>query len=146
MKLIVQRVKEAKVEVEGRIVGEIDHGYLLYACIEIGDNDSTVIKACEKVSKLRIFEDETQKMNLDIKSVKGSILSVSQFTLSWNGKKGHRPSFDLSMSGDKAKQMFESFNSHLRMKGLKVASGVFASDMQVHSINDGPVTFILNFT
>lgn len=145
MKLIVQRVKKASVIVEDKTIGAIEHGYLLYVCIEVNDSDMTIKQACEKVSKLRIFEDENQKMNLDIKQVKGSILSISQFTLSWNGKKGHRPSFDGSMSGLQAKQMFDSFNTHLRLKGIKVASGIFGADMLVQSINDGPVTFILNF-
>lgn len=145
MRIIVQRVKEAKVIIENETFGEINHGYLLYVCIESQDTNETLKYAAERIKKLRINEDENQKMNLNIAQTGGSILSISQFTLSWNGKKGHRPSFDGSMSGVEAKQLFEGFNNQLRLQGLKVATGVFGADMLVQSINDGPVTFILNY-
>lgn len=145
MKIVVQRVKEASVEIAQELVGTISNGFLLYVCIEVADQVETIKKATEKISKLRIFEDDTAKMNLNIKQANGAILSVSQFTLSWNGKKGHRPSFDQSMEPEKAKELFNQFNNQLRLMGLKVSTGEFGAEMQVKSINDGPVTFILDF-
>ena len=145
MKIIVQRVKEASVVVNDEVISLISSGYLLYVCIEKNDTLETIKRAAEKVSKLRINEDSKGLMNLDIKQTHGSILSVSQFTLSWNGKKGHRPSFDQSMAPDKAQLLFNEFNNQLRISGIKVSTGEFGEDMLVKSINDGPVTFILDF-
>jgi D-tyrosyl-tRNA(Tyr) deacylase len=145
MKVLIQRVKSAKVEVDEKSTGEIGQGYLLFVCIEVDDTSETLKKAAEKIGKIRINEDDQQKMNLDIKQIKGSILSVSQFTLSWDGSRGHRPSFDRSMPPEKAQEMFDDFNNHLRMQGIKVATGVFGAEMQVSLQNDGPVTFHLEF-
>jgi len=114
MKLVVQRVEEAKVSVDNEEVGSINKGLLLLVCFEQGDDDLKISRAVEKVSKLRIFDDEAGKMNLDISSVKGEILSVSQFTLSWDGSGGHRPSFERSMSPKEARLKYALFNRDLR--------------------------------
>lgn len=145
MKIVVQRVQEAKVTVENEVIGEIGIGALLLVCFEQGDDESTISRAVEKISKLRIFDDESGKMNLDINSVEGEILSVSQFTLSWDGSGGHRPSFEKSMAPQEARLKYALFNRELRSKGLAVKEGKFGAFMKVSLVNDGPVTFLLNF-
>ncbi|HXH74925.1 MAG TPA: D-aminoacyl-tRNA deacylase [Bacteriovoracaceae bacterium] len=145
MKMVVQRVNEAQVTVEGEVVGSIGPGLLVLVCFEQGDDDTSIAKAVDKVSKLRIFDDEAGKMNLDINTVKGEILSVSQFTLSWDGSGGHRPSFEKSMLPQEARLKYALFNRDLRQKGIVVKEGKFGAFMKVSLINDGPVTFILDF-
>lgn len=145
MKLVVQRVNEASVSVENEIVGQIKHGLMLLVCFEQGDEEGAVTKAVEKVSKLRIFDDGEGKMNLDVQAIKGEILSISQFTLSWDGSGGHRPSFEKSMQPQEARLKYALFNRELRAKGITVKEGIFGAFMKVSLINDGPVTFILDF-
>lgn len=145
MKVLLQRVSHAKVIIDERINGEIDNGFLLYVCFEEGDTNSNVEAAITKVINLRIFEDDKNKMNFNLSQVNGQILSISQFTLSWDGSKGHRPSFDKSLSPNKAKILYKYFNDGLINSGLKIEKGIFGADMKVHSINDGPVTFMFNF-
>jgi D-tyrosyl-tRNA(Tyr) deacylase len=145
MKVVIQRVKNAKVEVEGEITGEISKGLLLLVCLEKGDDQSTIEKACKKILALRIFEDENGKMNQNVQQIGGEILSVSQFTLSWDGRKGNRPSFENSMAPDMARLNYALFNKYLRDQGVSVAEGRFAASMQVSLLNDGPVTFHLDF-
>jgi D-tyrosyl-tRNA(Tyr) deacylase len=145
VKVVVQRVQEAQVKVDDNIVGEIESGILLLVCFEQGDDDTAVSRAVDKITKLRIFDDPNGKMNLDITAVKGEILSVSQFTLSWDGSGGHRPSFEKSMSPQEARLKYALFNRDLRSKGIIVKEGQFGAFMKVSLINDGPVTFLLNF-
>lgn len=145
MKIVVQRVQEASVSVDQEIIGAIKNGLLLLVCFELGDDETSLHKAVDKISKLRIFDDPEGKMNLDIQSVKGEILSVSQFTLSWDGSGGHRPSFEKSMSPQEARLKYALFNRELRNRGLTVKEGQFGAFMKVSLINDGPVTFILQF-
>lgn len=145
MKIVVQRVQEAQVSVEGEVLGSIGTGLLLLVCFEQGDDDSCIPKAAEKISKLRVFDDEAGKMNLDVAAVKGEILSVSQFTLSWDGSGGHRPSFERSMAPQEARLKYALFNRELRGKGITVKEGKFGAFMKVSLVNDGPVTFVLNF-
>jgi D-tyrosyl-tRNA(Tyr) deacylase len=145
VKVIVQRVLSAQVEVENKKEGTIQRGYLLYVCFEKEDTYSCIEKSTQKISDLRINEDLNNKMNLNLSQVNGSILSISQFTLSWNGKKGNRPSFEGSMSPTEAEGLYNDFNKSLREKGFQVEPGVFGADMKVKSINDGPVTFIFDF-
>jgi D-tyrosyl-tRNA(Tyr) deacylase len=145
MKIVVQRVNSASVSVDGETVGSIEKGLLLLICFESGDNDESIHKAVEKISKLRIFDDETGKMNLNISQVNGEILSVSQFTLSWDGSGGHRPSFEKSMPPQEARLKYSLFNRNLRQKNIPVKEGKFGAFMKVTLINDGPVTFLLNF-
>ena len=145
MKTIIQRVKHASVRIENKIQGEIGSGLLVYVCFEIGDTHDDILAAVDKITKLRVFEDESQKMNLNVQETGGSILSISQFTLSWDGRKGHRPSFDRSMPPSNAKIMYHTFNKELQNQMMKVQTGIFGANMQVESINDGPVTFFLSW-
>jgi D-tyrosyl-tRNA(Tyr) deacylase len=145
MKVVLQRVKQAKVVVEQKTVGEIEQGYLLLVCFEKDDDDKKMDTCIQKILNLRIFEDDKGKMNLNISQVNGAILSISQFTLSWDGKKGHRPSFDKSMPPEKAKVYYAIFNKKLADAGIKVERGVFGEQMDVSLINDGPVTFHLEY-
>lgn len=145
MKILIQRCTNAKVDIDGETVGSINSGLLLFVCLEEGDEMDKVEEAADKVSKLRIFEDDKGKMNLNVSQAEGKVLSISQFTLSWDGKKGHRPSFDKSMPPRQAQLMYNIFNQKLRDKGLIVETGRFGADMKVSLINDGPVTFHLDF-
>lgn len=145
MKIVVQRVQEASVSVDNEVIGAIGSGLLLLVCFEQGDDDEALNKAIDKISKLRIFDDAEGKMNLDITAAKGEILSVSQFTLSWDGTGGHRPSFEKSMIPQEARLKYALFNRELRNRGFTVKEGKFGAFMKVALVNDGPVTFILNF-
>jgi D-aminoacyl-tRNA deacylase len=145
MKIVIQRAQSAQVTVDDEIVGSIKAGLLILVCFEQADDDACIAKAIEKISKLRIFDDESGKMNLDIQAVQGEILSISQFTLSWDGSGGHRPSFEKSMPPQEARLKYALFNRDLRSKGISVKEGKFGAFMKVSLINDGPVTFFLNF-
>lgn len=145
MKVLIQRVNEAKVVVDNEEVGVINKGLLLYVCFELEDNEINLDAAIEKIIHLRIFEDEKERMHFNIKDANCEILSVSQFTLSWDGSRGHRPSFDKSMPPANARLMYALFNKKLRDNGIRVEEGKFGANMQVYSVNDGPVTFFLNF-
>lgn len=145
MKVVVQRVQEASVSVDNEVIGAIGNGLLLLVCFEQGDDDTSINKAIDKVTKLRIFDDADGKMNLDVQSIKGEILSVSQFTLSWDGSGGHRPSFEKSMPPQEARLKYALFNRELKSRGFKVQEGKFGAFMKVSLINDGPVTFNLQF-
>jgi len=145
MKAIIQRVNHAQVEVEKKIINKISKGYLIYICFEKDDSREKLLKLSQKIAKLRIFEDQRGKMNQDISEVAGDILSISQFTLSWDGKKGNRPSFDRSMLPEDAKSFYDLFNTELRNYGLNVFEGIFGADMKILSENDGPVTFSFDF-
>ncbi|OUR99828.1 D-tyrosyl-tRNA(Tyr) deacylase [Halobacteriovorax marinus] len=144
MKIVVQRSLKSSVSVNEEIVSSIEKGLVLLVCMEKGDLDSVLTKACEKILNLRIFPDESDRMNLNILQYAGEILCISQFTLSWSGKKGNRPSFDNSMEPERANQLFEKFCDLLALK-VGVQKGVFGQKMSVSIINDGPVTFHLEF-
>lgn len=144
MKVIIQRVSSASVVVNKETVGMINKGYLLYVCFEQNDTKEIIEKTAEKIKNLRINEDKNQKMNKNLQQVNGDILSISQFTLSWDGKKGNRPSFEKSMKPEEAKDLYHYFNSILE-QDFRVEKGIFGADMKVQSINDGPVTFFLDF-
>lgn len=143
MKLVIQKVKEARVEVDDKIVGQIDHGFMILVGIEDGDTEADIFKAADKVSKLRIFEDEEGKMNRDIHDVSGSILSISQFTLSADMRKGNRPSFISAMNAQDADVLYNLFNESLRSKDIRVETGIFQTHMNVILNNDGPVSVIM---
>jgi len=143
MKIVLQRVKRASVEVDGKVAGEIGQGICLLVGIEKGDARHDVEFLAGKVSELRIFPDDQGKMNLSVADVRGEVLAVSQFTLAASLEKGRRPSFDNAESPERAAALFDDFVGLIRGRGLKVATGVFRALMDVHILNDGPVTFIL---
>lgn len=143
MKVIVQRCKKASVEIDGKINGKIDNGYVLLVGFSHDDNLDIVKKMAEKIVNLRIFEDDNEKMNLDLKSVNGSILSISQFTL-YAKLNGRRPSFSYALNYKDASNLYDLFNSELRKYDIDVQTGIFGSDMKVNLINDGPVTIVID--
>ncbi len=143
MKVVLQIVEEASVEVEEKIIGQIKKGYLLLVGIFDGDTDNNVRKMVEKISKLRIFKDENGKTNLSLSTVGGSILSVSQFTLCADTEQGNRPSFVKSAKREDAIRMYDLFNDELRNKGFLVETGEFGAEMKVRLVNDGPFTLVL---
>lgn len=145
MKVIIQRVSQAEVVVDSSIVGKISKGFLVYVCFVKADTEKQISDSIKKIINLRIFEDENRKMNKNIKQINGEILSISQFTLSWDGSKGNRPSFDQSMEPKEAQVMYDRFNLDLERCGVNIQTGIFGANMKVHSINDGPVTISLEF-
>jgi len=145
MRLVLQRVKEARVFVRGEKVSEIGAGFLLLTGIGPNDDENVLAKAAKKICALRIFEDEQDKINLDLRRVGGEILAVSQFTLYADCRKGNRPSFAGAAEPEKAKLLFDKFVLLLKEQGFKVQTGVFAEYMDVELINWGPVTLYLEF-
>ena len=141
---VIQRVKQASVTINNELYSKINQGILVLFGVEKGDLKEKADKIADKISKLRIFEDDSGKMNKSIIDISGEILVVSQFTLAGNCSKGTRPSFDNAEVPNKANDMYEYFISQLKQKGLPVKTGVFGAMMDVELINDGPVTFILN--
>jgi len=143
VKIVLQRVQEASVEVEGRTIGRIDRGLCLLVGVERGDTEEAADRLARKAVELRIFPDLQGKMNLALGDVGGSILAVSQFTLAGSVRKGRRPSFDGAEDPVRAAALFERFVAALRAAGFVVETGVFQAEMRVRLVNDGPVTFIL---
>ncbi len=143
MKVVVQRSKNSKVTINNKVNGSIDKGYVLLVGFTHNDNTNIVDKMITKILNLRIFEDENDKMNLSIKDINGSILSISQFTLYADTKKGNRPSFINAMKPDEASKLYDYFNQELS-KYIEVNTGIFGADMKVEIYNDGPVTIILD--
>ena len=144
MRIVIQRVNHASVNIAGKVVGEINKGLLLLVGLKDGDDSDVVKKAAAKIAKMRIFEDEDGKTNLAIKDVGGQILSVSQFTLLADTKKGNRPSFIKAMKPPKSQELWQDFNQELVKLGLTVETGVFGADMKVDLQNDGPFTIVLD--
>ena len=144
MRVVVQRVNNASVKIAGNTVGQINKGLLLLVGLKEGDGVEQIKKAATKIAKMRIFEDENGKTNLAIKDVGGQILSVSQFTLLADTKKGNRPSFIKAMKPPKSAELWEQFNEELKKQGITVETGEFGADMQVDLQNDGPFTIVLD--
>lgn len=142
MRLVIQRVKKASVTIEGNVVGSIDRGLLIFLGVGEGDTRSMVDKYVDKLAKLRIFEDENGKTNLDINDVNGKLMVVSQFTLYADCKKGNRPSFVHAAAPDIANELYEYFKEKCALKFGNVQSGQFGADMKVELINDGPFTVL----
>ena len=144
MRAVVQRVSSARVGIEGRIVGEIGRGLLVFAGVEKGDGPDDIKYVATKVNGLRIFEDAEGKMNLAIGDAGGAVLAVSQFTLCGDCRKGRRPSFDDAEAPASARPLYEELVSELRAMNLKVETGEFQAHMKVELVNDGPVTILLD--
>lgn len=144
MRIVIQRVDEASVTVNNEYTNSINKGYMILLGICTTDTLDDLNYLISKIEKLRIFEDENEKMNLSIKDVNGEILLVSQFTLYANTKEGNRPSFTDSMKFDEANDMYEVFKSKLSKTGIPFKTGEFGADMKVSLINDGPVTIIID--
>lgn len=142
MRLVVQRVKNASVKVNNELVSEIKQGFLVYLGISKESKEEDITKYVNKLINLRVFSDSDDKLNLSLKDVKGEVLVVSQFTLYASVKKGNRPSFINALSGDLAITFYNDFIRELK-EHINVKEGVFGADMQVESINDGPVTIII---
>jgi D-aminoacyl-tRNA deacylase len=144
MKIVLQRVREAHVDVAGREVGRIGRGLCLLVGVEKGDTEADAEALARKAAELRIFPDAQDKMNLSVLDVGGAVLAVSQFTLAGSTARGRRPSFDGAEAPDRAAELFDFFTAKVRERGLTVATGVFQAMMDVHLVNDGPVTFVLD--
>jgi len=144
LKVVVQRVSEARVTVDGQVVGEIARGLLLLVGIGQEDTDADLAWMADKLAGLRIFEDDGGKMNLSVVEVGGALLSVSQFTLYGDCRKGRRPNFMGAARPETAEAMYDRFNDLLRDRSLTVATGRFGAMMDVALVNDGPVTLILD--
>ena len=142
MKIILQKVKKASVSVENKVVGSIDKGYCLLVGVHKESTEEDAKYLAKKVAQARLFEDENDKINLSLKDVGGSILSVSQFTLYADTKKGNRPSFTSAAGAEKANELYEKFNKFLREEGVTVETGIFQTMMEVNIVNDGPVTIV----
>ncbi|SEF22809.1 D-tyrosyl-tRNA(Tyr) deacylase [Streptococcus gallolyticus] len=143
MKVVIQRVKKAQVVIDEELVGDIKQGLLLLVGVGPDDEQEDLDYAVRKITNIRIFSDDMGKMNLSVQDVKGSILSVSQFTLFADTKKGNRPAFTGAAKPDKAEQLYNAFNEALA-QCVPVETGVFGADMHVSLVNDGPVTIILD--
>jgi len=144
MRAVVQRVSQASVTVDGDIVGKIEAGFLILLGVAADDSQQDVIWLAAKVAGLRVFEDDDDKMNLDLKDIGGAALVVSQFTLLGDCRKGRRPSFIAAARPELANRLYQSFVAELRGLGVPVETGTFQADMDVALVNDGPVTLMLD--
>jgi D-tyrosyl-tRNA(Tyr) deacylase len=145
LRAVVQRVSEASVTVDGRVTGAIGRGFLVLVCAMAGDSEPEAEKLARKFSALRIFRDEAGKMNLPLAAVAGSVLAVSQFTLAAQGmESGNRPGFSRAAAPDLGQRLYDHFCAALQAEGVAVETGIFAADMQVELVNDGPVTILFD--
>ena len=144
MRIIVQRSKEASVTVEEKIIGKIEHGFVLLVGVTHDDREEDAAYLADKIVHLRIFEDENGKMNLAVSDIRGGILVVSQFTLYGDVRRGKRPSFDAAAPPHRARELYEYFVARIRATGLACETGRFQETMQVELVNDGPVTILLD--
>lgn len=144
MRAVIQRVKEASVDVEGRTIGKIADGLLVLLGVEAGDEETDLQYIYQKTTGLRIFQDAEEKMNLSVADVGGELLVVSQFTLLGDVRKGKRPSFTASAEPERARKLYEAFCDLARKDGFSVATGEFGAHMEVKLLNDGPVTILLD--
>ena len=144
MKIVIQRVKESSVSIDGQIKGSIQKGYMTLVGFCESDTKAIVDKMIDKMIGLRIFEDDQGKMNLSLTDVQGAILSISQFTLYADCRKGRRPGFTDAAKPDTAIPLYDYYNQKIQVSGIHVETGVFGADMKVSLINDGPVTILLD--
>lgn len=143
MRAVVQRVQKASVRVDGKVVGAIDQGLLVFLGVGKDDTEKDLEFIVRKIPRLRVFEDEEGKMNRSLLDVQGAVLCVSQFTLYGDCRRGLRPSFDEAAPPDMARHYYEEFLRRLQEEGVPVASGIFGAFMEVELVNDGPVTILL---
>jgi D-tyrosyl-tRNA(Tyr) deacylase len=143
VRALVQRVSRASVEVDGRVVGAIERGLLVFLGVAVSDSEHAADRLAEKVVRLRCFPDAAGAMNLALPDVKGSLLAVSQFTLYGDTSKGHRPSFVTAAKAEQAEALYRAFVDAVKAHGIAVAEGVFRAHMQVALVNDGPVTLLI---
>ncbi|MBQ7485276.1 MAG: D-tyrosyl-tRNA(Tyr) deacylase [Oscillospiraceae bacterium] len=144
MRAVLTRVQSACVSVSGEVIGQIGQGFLILLGVGQGDGEAQCLKLADKLTGLRIFDDEDDRMNLSLADVGGEILVISQFTLYGNCKKGRRPEYLAAARPDVAEALYERFVSLCREKGFRVETGRFGADMQVASVNDGPVTLVVD--
>lgn len=144
MRIVIQRVSKASVSIDEEVVGQIARGFMVLVGVEEADSQEDVDYLVRKTANMRIFEDEEGKMNISLKDVGGRVLSISQFTLHANTKRGNRPSFVDAARPDHSLPLYEAYNEGLRQEGLTVETGEFGADMQISLINDGPVTIIID--
>ncbi len=144
MRAVIQRVESASVEVDEKVVGEIGKGLLIFLGITHEDSNNDIDYLVDKISNLRIFEDEDQKMNLSLLDIEGEVLLVSQFTLYADCRKGRRPSYDKAAKPECAEKIYEEFIEKLKAKVTKVKTGIFGANMKVNLVNSGPVTILLD--
>ena len=144
MRVLLQRVRNAHVEIAGEIAGEIDHGLLIFLAVYPDDGEAQVRWLLDKLLGLRVFADEGGKMNLSVQDVHGGVLLVSQFTLAGDARRGRRPGFSAAAPPALAERLYAHFLAELRRLHPKVAAGRFGADMQVHLVNDGPVTLMID--
>lgn len=144
MRLVIQRVLESSVKVDGNTVGAIGAGFMVLCGVQEGDTETDVRYCVEKTANLRIFEDDAGKMNRSILDVGGEILAISQFTLAGDARHGRRPSFSAAARPETAVPLYEAYCEGLRQQGIHVETGIFQADMKVSLINDGPVTMLLD--
>ena len=142
MQILLLKVKKSSVSVDNKIVGSIDKGYCLLVGVHKESTEEDARYLAKKIAQARLFEDENDKINLSLKDVGGSILSVSQFTLYADTKKGNRPSFTSAAGAEKANELYEKFNEYLKEEGVTVETGIFQTMMEVNIVNDGPVTIV----
>lgn len=143
MKVLIQRVLSSSVTVKDKIVGKIDKGLLIFVGFTEGDSEKEINYMVDKIINLRIFDDENGVMNKSLLDVKGSILSISQFTLYADASKGRRPSYIKALGGDSASVLYNKFNQKLKDTNIPIEEGIFGADMKVNLINDGPITIML---
>ncbi len=144
MKAVIQRVLNANLKVDGQLISEIEKGFVIFLGVGKEDDEADMEKLANKISKLRIFEDENEKMNFSIKDVSGQILLVSQFTLFADCKGGNRPSFINAERPERANELYLKMKDRLAGEGISVKTGVFGADMKIDVLNDGPVTILLD--
>lgn len=144
MRVVVQRSKEASVRVDNKVVGKIDNGLVILVGFTEGDNELIIDKMINKVINLRIFDDENGVMNKSLLDDNGDILSISQFTLYADTRKGRRPSYVKALRGEESTLLYDIWNNKLRGSGIKVETGIFGADMKVSLVNDGPVTIMID--
>jgi len=144
MRLVIQRSKDASVTVDNKVVGKIDSGFVILVGFTEGDAEEIIDKMISKVINLRIFDDEDGVMNKSLLDVGGSILSISQFTLYADTRKGRRPSYIKALRGEESTILYDKWNQNLRKTGIIIETGIFGADMKVSLINDGPITIVMD--